>query len=233
MTPSSFTVFPELPFELRLKIWEHAMPGPRVLGVSPKMQYRSDHGGIIPVKMVWRTSAPNLNLLHVCHESREEALRVYRPSFGIPLEPGQNHVDFTNDTIYFGGLGRGFPDLDLLLQSTFGFPGNYLLDMFLGADTGVKDAEKIQRMILDIDEDRYGRRLLIWDEIRLFKGLQELTVLLWEDDLEADRLMSLYRSTLRQVASIHPEWVVPKITVISTYSQRVWGTMNSSTLTIE
>ena len=29
--PSSFPVFPKLPIELRLKIWKHALPGPRVL----------------------------------------------------------------------------------------------------------------------------------------------------------------------------------------------------------
>lgn len=205
------------------------MPGPRILGVGYKSQYKSYYGRVIPSDMEWRISELVPSLLHACHESRKEALKVYQPSFRRSVQQGRNYIDFDNDTVYFGGTGRSFPNLDTLVQSTYGRPGNYLLDMFLGADHGVRDAEKIQRMALDIDDDRYGRRLFIWDEIRLFTSLRELTILAWEDDLEADRLMLLYRRSLQAVARKHPEWVVPEVTVIATYTKTVWGTLNAAT----
>jgi hypothetical protein len=31
---TAFTLFPELPTELQLKIWEHAIPGPRVMKIK-------------------------------------------------------------------------------------------------------------------------------------------------------------------------------------------------------
>lgn len=205
------------------------MPEPRIVGVGYKIQYKSYLGRVVASEIEWRTSDLIPSSLHTCAESREEALKVYDRSFGRYREQGRNYIDFDHDTLYFGGSGRGFSNLDALVQSTYDRPGNYLLDMFLGADSGVRDAEKIQRMILDVDDDRYGRRLFIWDEIRLFTGLRELTLLAWEDDLEADRLMLLYRQTLQAVAGKHPEWVVPKITVIATYTKTVWGTLNAET----
>ncbi|KAK7736210.1 hypothetical protein SLS53_007045 [Cytospora paraplurivora] len=40
--------------------------------------------------------------LHVCHESRREALRRYRHSFGIARQPGQTFFDPEQDVLYFG-----------------------------------------------------------------------------------------------------------------------------------
>ncbi|KUJ22672.1 uncharacterized protein LY89DRAFT_307337 [Mollisia scopiformis] len=227
---ASFTLFPELPFELRLKIWQFSVPGPRILGVGHEIQYKSFYGRLLPSTIEWRTSDPIPSLLHVCHESRKEALKLYQRSLGVPLKQGKNYIDFGNDTIYFGGPGRGFSDLDVLLQASFNRPGNYLLDMFLGADYGVRDAEKIQRMIVDIDEDRYGRRLFIWDEIRLFTSLRELTILVWEEDSEADRLMALYQRTLSETVRKHPEWSIPEIVVIAMHTKKVWGSVKASTV---
>ena len=158
------------------------MPRPRILGVTSKLRFRPGTRRIVPTTIDWMTSDPIPLLLDVCHESREEMLKIYRPSFGIPRQEGKNHVDFGNDTFYFGGSGTGFPNLNILLQESLREPSSYLLDMFLGADYGVKDAEKIQRMVVDIDEDRYGRRSFIWDEIRLFTSLKELTLLVFESD---------------------------------------------------
>ncbi|KAE8448349.1 hypothetical protein EG329_009593 [Mollisiaceae sp. DMI_Dod_QoI] len=233
MAPGSFTNFPELPSELRLKIWEYALPGPRILGVGHKTQYKTIYGRAIPTIFEWRTSDPVPSILHACHESREEALKNYRPSFGIPLQQGKNYIDFSKETIYFGGSGRGFRDLETLLQSTYGRPSNYLLDMFLGADTGVRDAEHIQSMIVDIDEDRYGRRSFIWEEIRLFARLRDLVVIVWEEDSQANRLMEFYRSSLREVANKHHEWAVPEIKVLSATTKGIWGTIDSSVRLVE
>ncbi|CZR51040.1 uncharacterized protein PAC_00915 [Phialocephala subalpina] len=236
MALESFTLFPELPSELRLKIWKLANPGPRILGVGHRMQYREGYGRIIPTTMDWRTSDPVPTLLHVCHDSRTEALKVYQPSFatfGTPRHEGKNYIDFSRDILYFGGSGRGFTDMKALINSTFDRPSNYLLDMFLGADYGTKDAEHIKAMIVDIDEERYGRRLFIWDEIRLFPKLQDLIVIVWEEDSDSERLMVLYRISLREVARKHPEWAIPKIRFFSAITKTLWGVMDASTRLVD
>jgi len=109
-------------------------------------------------------------------------------------------------------------------------PIDYMLDVFLGGDFyGAEDAEKVQYMITDIDESVYGRRAFCWDEIRLFTGLKELTIMPWDEDEMADELMRGYRDTLRNVANAHPEWAVPRITVISATSGTLWGMLEVST----
>jgi len=55
--------------------------------------------------------------------------------------------------------------------------------------------------------------------------LLELTIMPWEEDEMADELMRGYRDTLRTVASKHPEWIVPRIKVISATSGTQWGTL--------
>jgi hypothetical protein len=72
--PNVFHYFPQLPPELRRKIWYHALPGPRV--VSFDFVHRS------------RDSMPHFEtnhgpptLLHVCNESREVALESYDLAF--------------------------------------------------------------------------------------------------------------------------------------------------------
>jgi hypothetical protein len=76
---ASFTVFPDLPFELRRKIWDHAAEGhaPRVVEVV----IIADN-----CKVKSRTSSPAV--LSTCIESREAALKVF-------------------DEVYYGGLFTG------------------------------------------------------------------------------------------------------------------------------
>jgi hypothetical protein len=80
ITPlTSFAVFPDFPFELRRKIWDHAAEGhpPRIVEIIIK----SD-----TYKAKCRTSSPAV--LSTCIESREAALKVF-------------------DEVYYGGLFTG------------------------------------------------------------------------------------------------------------------------------
>lgn len=65
MTSDTFTLFPKLPAELRLKIWDEAMPEARIIEVL-----WSEHRGFY-------TDANTPAILHVCSESRSRARRVY------------------------------------------------------------------------------------------------------------------------------------------------------------
>lgn len=110
-------------------------------------------------------------------------------------------------------------------------PSNYVLDVFLGGGPhGAEDYEKVQRMVLDVDESLYGRRSFCWDEIRLFVGLKDLTLLVWEPDYVEGQLMPKYRETLGRVKRTNPEWEVPRISVISAHTGTQWGMLEVPTL---
>ncbi|CZR63584.1 uncharacterized protein PAC_13481 [Phialocephala subalpina] len=68
----TFTCFPKLPVELRLKIWKYASRNePRTINLHVRTGYRD---GVQP-------SAPGI--LEACHESKEEALQYYTPCWEI------------------------------------------------------------------------------------------------------------------------------------------------------
>jgi hypothetical protein len=95
---TSFTVFPDLPAELRIKIWRFSFPGPRL--VSLRLHDEDD-----PLKSSCRSSAEIPVALSVCYESRVEAQKQYKLSFariaGVDevLEP-QIYFDFDRDTLF-------------------------------------------------------------------------------------------------------------------------------------
>ncbi|CAK3872234.1 Hypothetical predicted protein [Lecanosticta acicola] len=80
--------FMSLPAELRILIWQYSMPDPR----RPVLSWSGTH-------FAFNTTPPNL--VHVCHESREEAAKQYELTFATP---GNNnpHIwfDFTRDFLY-------------------------------------------------------------------------------------------------------------------------------------
>jgi len=69
----TFTYFPELATEVRLKIWGHAIEAipPRIL----ELEYH-------PRNANWHCPTPSnvapITLLHTCHEAREEASQVFQ-----------------------------------------------------------------------------------------------------------------------------------------------------------
>jgi hypothetical protein len=67
-TPEKFTLFGNLPVELRIVIWSHALAGPRVVPLK-----FTRHAG----RSVLRLTPPTL--LFASHESRQVALQFYKP----------------------------------------------------------------------------------------------------------------------------------------------------------
>jgi hypothetical protein len=218
---TTFTLFPKLPSELRLKIWRLAAPGPRTVPVEYRMKYDTFEGKRVSTFSGWRSSDPVPVILHICHEARDEALKSYQPAFGSYFQQPKIYINFDIDTVLFG------MELETLSQNdSLGShgPSDYLLELFLGGDYhGANDGEKIQRMVLDINESLYGRRAFCWDEIRPFENLKELTVRSWDEDDMADVLMRHFRGTLGTVAGKHPDWAIPGITAVSAISRNEWG----------
>jgi hypothetical protein len=99
-----FTRFPDLPTELRHLIWEHTLPGARILNASTEY---TDAGGT-NFLFCKTDNHPNPIALSICRESRNVALRRYRLCFNThnvyaDLEGG--------DTLYFGSNCLDIDDL--------------------------------------------------------------------------------------------------------------------------
>ncbi|KAF2165905.1 hypothetical protein M409DRAFT_23637 [Zasmidium cellare ATCC 36951] len=79
--------FHDLPAELRILIWQYSHPGPRDIVVSwDGIDFASN------------LSPPTV--AHVCHESREEALKHFSLIFGRPDRPGYILFDNSMDTLF-------------------------------------------------------------------------------------------------------------------------------------
>jgi len=106
--PTTFPQFGQLPVEIRLQIWEAAMPGPRAV------MLRSPHPGKFRSKLfggkkqdgaaqkAWRSSTRVPVLLHVNSEARAVALKWYRLSLatdaGADADP-RIYIDFDRDYV--------------------------------------------------------------------------------------------------------------------------------------
>ncbi|KAH8602948.1 hypothetical protein B0O99DRAFT_604744 [Bisporella sp. PMI_857] len=221
LAATSFTSFPLLPYEIRLRIWEFIAPGPRTVQVSYHANYKQFNGRASAAFDGWISKTPIPTILHICHESRVEALKSFQLAFGTYFHKPTIYLNFDMDTVLFGD-----EDLADNRWSPSSTASDYLLDVLLGGGYhGPDDTDKIQNMVFDIHEDLYARRNFCWDEIRLFAGLKEITLRVWDEDNWRERLMSHYRATLTVVAKAHPEWVIPKIRVASGYTKYEWGTI--------
>ncbi|TAQ91607.1 hypothetical protein B7494_g128 [Chlorociboria aeruginascens] len=90
---STFPLFPTLAAELRLKIWQYAC-SPRVVEVRNIPDEQSD----ITARYVSSNRPPTI--LHVCHESRQEALKVYHLTFATVSSPPHIYFNPYRDTLY-------------------------------------------------------------------------------------------------------------------------------------
>src|SRR5215469_2825008 len=105
-TPTEFHLFQALPSELRLRIWHFALSIPRNINVT------CDTGIFQPrvprsAKSFTSSDGPPA-LLHVCRESRLEALRIYKPLFQTESSSKYIYVAFSQDTIKVSDNVLGF-----------------------------------------------------------------------------------------------------------------------------
>jgi hypothetical protein len=106
----TFTLFPKLPTELRLKIWKYALPGPRAIKVQrgwPTFSHR--------IRAVAKPPA----VLQTNSESRQLAMRFYELSFNNAIKGRPISIDYQVDALYmeswdafkaFYKVARQFPN---------------------------------------------------------------------------------------------------------------------------
>ncbi|KAH7364109.1 hypothetical protein BKA65DRAFT_129828 [Rhexocercosporidium sp. MPI-PUGE-AT-0058] len=85
----TFTVFPNLPFELRCMIWQ-ATCRPRVV----ELEYDEEDG--------FTPRSPGPIALRVCKESRDNIIQSYPLCFGSIFHPAKTRFNFSLDTLYIG-----------------------------------------------------------------------------------------------------------------------------------
>jgi hypothetical protein len=118
--PCTFRAFPNLPAELQNMIWRYSLPGPRVIRAAYIEGEDYEKGSF-----VFRDACPP-TVLHVCKNSRREALIFYQSlsesvSSGSRIQrPRSIYFDPTLDTIYL--MGPYFQKGPLYLDFTRGFP---------------------------------------------------------------------------------------------------------------
>jgi len=83
ITPlKKFTCFPKLPKELQLEVWKDAAFHGRNIGLWVKDVWSKEHGLFYRYNYFYSTCRQP-SILHVCKESRAEALQFYKLEFGI------------------------------------------------------------------------------------------------------------------------------------------------------
>lgn len=96
-TLTSFELFPNLPSEIRLKIWGIILSTPRVTTLKcNKEPYKP---GKPRAAKSFTSDCPPPALLHVNRETRYEALNVYTPHFKHPLSPHYTYLNLSLDTL--------------------------------------------------------------------------------------------------------------------------------------
>lgn len=118
---ATFDVFGRFPTEIRLKIWEAALPGPRIMQIKhgwikPNFNERvqwllpNEEDGEKDLRMFYPRCAPP-QILYACRESYEITNAHYERVFGTEATPPIMRFNFRQDILYVDAtayLGGGF-----------------------------------------------------------------------------------------------------------------------------
>ncbi|CZR62991.1 uncharacterized protein PAC_12888 [Phialocephala subalpina] len=150
-----FHVFTQLPKELRVLIWEAAMPDPRVI----HLRYQGDRG------LKSRTPVPTL--LFVCRESFEVMSRYYTKSFGTVLWSASTWFNFQKDTLYIDNqLKKHLPYL--------------YLDTIHVQNLAIYSEASRTEGLYRWGDHHMPMELLLHKALRLFPNVQKLTIITFQ-----------------------------------------------------
>jgi hypothetical protein len=171
-----FTLFPELPKELRDMIWRHAIPPPRIVAFNNTEVISAERQPFrVPVVSAEiKTPA----ILHICRDSRELGLQFYKQAFKFELRK-PIYFDFDRDLVQF----KNCPAL-----RRYGM----MNDMEgLGFSWPLRDLNTVREVVIrgweeNSHDTETALKSLLPFAYRCFKGLQTLYVI----DERADEVPS-------------------------------------------
>ena len=198
--PTAFHLFPMLPSELRIKIWNIALLLPRVVTVSCKKE-RLNRTRHFTKCFVSQTPAPVL--LHVCRESRLEGFLTYVSAFKTDTSPMYTFVSFENDIIQCA---------DSMLES-------------MGED----EVARVQSMIWEVKDAVYFGHFQM-DILMRMKKLRKLDLLIedgvitWSEERGyVDRGVDIMIRDFEQARSRVPEWECPRVRILERVTRKELG----------
>ena len=185
-TLTTFHLFPNLPIEIRLKIWSFDLSIPRTVTIScirePIIR------GAQRTAKVWSTDTPMPVLLHVNRESRYEALSIYTPYFTTPSSPRPIYLSFSLDVVKFADGVIPYIPRDTLVS--------------------------IRTMVLETKDCAYFG-LYNMEILKSMSALRELEIFAdrgtipWWD--EGDRHLTFLMSDFEEAREQDPGWECPRV----------------------
>ncbi|KAM0458737.1 hypothetical protein ACHAPV_005726 [Trichoderma viride] len=223
----SFHSFAKLPTELRLRIWELSLPSPRLVPIQCGSNNISLPESSTPISLTssrhnfttdgCMSSAPVPVNLHVCTESRLEALQTYRPCFGFARGPGQILFNPEIDIMYFGPC-EGFMAANSQFRTCM-----MLCDQQELASVrrlAINDALFwIGNMYNSMTAARFTLEVLREVATRM-TGLEELIFVPWEggndhyEDAVQGRMARQIQTAMQSISQQFPSWEPPPWSII-------------------
>lgn len=129
----TFTLFPKLPIELRLKIWKYALPNSRVVEVMLSGDGSQRQGHMLYIFRSTASQEFSTWLLKTCQTSRKVFLESYRqpqPEFRNPKPDNSENCSWRNQLVLYPTRGWIDEDRDIVMLNensasvfrTFGSP---------------------------------------------------------------------------------------------------------------
>jgi hypothetical protein len=185
----TFHLFPHLPFELRLRIWDYALSAPRTVIVSCQREMLDRERRFAKA---FTSSTPPPPLLHTNRESRYEALSRYTPSFQTDTSPNCTYISFAQDTLKCA---------DSVLE--------YM---------PVHEMTHLQRLILEVRDAEYFGHFHM-DVVKRMESLLEVTLLAKPGDIDyrwgfSDRYVGTLKGNFLEAGFENPGWVCPRVRIV-------------------
>lgn len=211
-----FALFPELPIELQLQIWEAALPkGPRLVALWLKNWQIGENGNSEEApedqhKFLCKNPPPT-TLLHICHQSREVALKKFVLQIKTPIQKCPIYIDPLVDTVYtYNFYASSDPRFVNLRHLAVPFTSDY--DFPLECAPGVLGTwaslvtrlRNLSHLVDIVFINHYGRCLLHLEDQFNTMEFSHLT------DSFRQGLRSTWDMEVSLEKSLHPEWKVPK-----------------------
>jgi hypothetical protein len=145
----NFPSFIKLPLEIRLKIWSMTAGKRRLILIRTSNN-----------RLGFNSPAPVPASLHVCSESRQVALKIYKLSFGSRTDGFKSRVffNFDQDTLYFGGYR----------DETLNYPQT-CVGVF-GTDIAEQERDQIQSLVVDVNTASFASWYI---HVQQWKGLKD------------------------------------------------------------
>jgi len=207
-TECHFDLFPTFPVEIRLKIWRLALPS-RVVEVQLHVPSESNPAvseNNLDLRPLARPSLPVI--FHVCQESRDEALSIYRPcsgtTFASPHPFPYNLYHPVLDTLFIPislySIAAYLPQnmYSAAAALSLGMPREFILDR-LATNSG--DVATIRSLAISWADMHIKDVPTLVEALEPFTALRELSIVFFEmrPDNRDVHLMSMKRGQLRAV----------------------------------